>query len=243
MPYKIDLKTFILVLSASIFLILYCVLMFLGVEHGTGSFGGALVPTLIPIATYILVAIITKKIISLKHSFALILGALGVLSMLNVWNFEPQEIFSKDNIYFVTISFLWAIITIITAKATKINTFVFTLYTYILSSLIIYIFYIDKSIFIKLVDYDFKFWFNIFVITILSTTFGTSIYFLGAIKLGTKEVSSFIFLAPISAIFTGAIFLGEEIGINTIIGMIFAMIAIYILNNFKFLKVLFKKIL
>jgi len=246
MPYKIDLKTFILVFIASMLLVLYSVFMFLGVDHGTGSFGGALVPTLIPIVTYILVAIITKKTISLKHSFALILGAFGVLSMLNVWNFEPQEIFSKYNIYFVTISFFWAIITIITAKVTKINTFVFTLYTYIISSLVIYIFYIDNSIFIRVVDYDFKFWFNIFVVTILSTTFGVSIYFLGAIKLGTKEVSSFVFLTPISAIFMGAVFLGEEVGINTIIGMIFAMIAIYILNNFQFLKgflKLFKKTL
>jgi len=243
MSYKIDLKTFILIFIASIFLVLYSVLMFLGVEHGTGSFGGALVPTLIPIATYILVSIITRKTISLKHSFALVLGAFGVLNMLNIWNFELQEIFSKDNIYFVTISFLWPIITIITAKTTKINTFVFTLYTYIVSSLIIYIFYMDNSIFIKLADYDFKFWFNIFVVTILSTTFGTSIFFLGAIKLGTKEVSSFVFLTPISAIIIGAIFLREEIGINTIIGMTFTMTSIYILNNLKFLKVLFKKIL
>ncbi|WP_418187378.1 DMT family transporter [Aliarcobacter lanthieri] len=242
MPYKLDLKTFNLVVIASILLVLYSVFMFFGVEHGTGSFGGALVPTLIPIATYILVAILSKKTISLKHSFALILGAFGVLNMLNVWNFQPQEIFSKDNIYFVTISFLWAIITIITAKATKINAFVFTFYTYVFSTFIMYLLYIDNSIFVTVINYDFKFWFNVFVITILSTTFGTSIYFIGATKLGAKEVSSFVFLVPISAIFLGAIFLGEEVGVNTIIGVVFAMISIYILNNLKFPKIFKKRV-
>jgi drug/metabolite transporter (DMT)-like permease len=72
MNYKIDFKTLILVLFASLFLVLYSVFMYLGVEHGTGSLGGAMVPSMIPIITYIFVAILSKKTISLKHSFALI---------------------------------------------------------------------------------------------------------------------------------------------------------------------------
>jgi len=79
-----------------------------------------------------------------------------------------------------------------------------------------------------------------FVITILSTTFATSIYFIGATKLGAKEVSSYIFLVPASALSIGAIFLGEEITFNIIIGTIFTIIAIYILNNLNLLR-LFKK--
>lgn len=74
MKYKLDLKTSILILFASFFLVLYSIFMFWGVEHGTGSLGGAMVPSMIPIITYIFVAILNKKTISLKHSFALILG-------------------------------------------------------------------------------------------------------------------------------------------------------------------------
>ena len=55
--------------------------MFLGVEHGTGSFGGALVTTLIPINTFIIIAILNKNY-SLKTLFCFILGAFGVLNML-----------------------------------------------------------------------------------------------------------------------------------------------------------------
>lgn len=240
--FKLDIKSFFLVLIASLVLTSYSISMFIGLKHGSAGFGGALVTTLIPINTFIIVAILSRKTISLKHSFALLLGAFGVLNMLNIWNFNLNEIFSKDTLYFLLSSILWPILTIITAKASKIHAFVFTFYTYIISSIVLIIFFVDTSIFERVIEFDFIFWFNLFVITILSTTFATSIYFIGATKLGTKEVSSFIFLVPATALIIGAIFLGEKITLNTVIGTIFTIIAIYILNNLSFLKLFRKKI-
>ena len=240
--FKLDIKSFFLVLIASLVLTSYSISMFIGLKHGSAGFGGALVTTLIPINTFIIVAILSRKTISLKHSFALLLGAFGVLNMLNIWNFNLNEIFSKDTLYFLLSSILWPSLTIITAKASKIHAFVFTFYTYIISSVILIIFFVDTSIFERVVAFDFIFWFNLFVITILSTTFATSIYFIGATKLGTKEVSSFIFLVPATALIIGAIFLGEKITLNTVIGTVFTIIAIYILNNLSFLKLFKKKI-
>ena len=240
--FKLDIKSFFLVLIASLVLSSYSISMFIGLKHGSAGFGGALVTTLIPINTFIIVAILSRKTISLKHSFALLLGAFGVLNMLNIWNFNLNEIFSKDTLYFLLSSILWPILTIITAKASKIHAFVFTFYTYIISSVVLIIFFVDTSIFERVVAFDFIFWFNLFVITILSTTFATSIYFIGATKLGTKEVSSFIFLVPATALIIGAIFLGEKITLNTVIGTVFTIIAIYILNNLSFLKLFKKKI-
>lgn len=240
--FKLDIKSFFLVLIASLVLTSYSISMFIGLKHGSAGFGGALVTTLIPINTFIIVAILSRKTISLKHSFALLLGAFGVLNMLNIWNFNLNEIFSKDTLYFLLSSILWPILTIITAKASKIHAFVFTFYTYIISSVVLIIFFVDTSIFERVIEFDFIFWFNLFVITILSTTFATSIYFIGATKLGTKEVSSFIFLVPATALIIGAIFLGEKITLNTVIGTVFTIIAIYILNNLSFLKLFRKKI-
>ena len=240
--FKLDIKSFFLVLIASLVLTSYSISMFIGLKHGSAGFGGALVTTLIPINTFIIVAILSRKTISLKHSFALLLGAFGVLNMLNIWNFNLNEIFSKDTLYFLLSSILWPILTLITAKAAKIHAFVFTFYTYIISSVVLIIFFVDTSIFERVIEFDLIFWFNLFVITILSTTFATSIYFIGATKLGTKEVSSFIFLVPATALIIGAIFLGEKITLNTVIGTVFTIIAIYILNNLSFLKLFKKKI-
>jgi drug/metabolite transporter (DMT)-like permease len=235
--FKLDLKSLILILLASIVLVLYSLVFFLGVEHGTAGFGGALVTTLIPINTFIFLAIIHKKTINVKHSFALTLGGFGVLTMLNIWSFDINEIFSKDNIYFIIASILWPILTIISSKATKTNAIVFTFYVYIISTFVIYQFFIENTLFSSVMKFDYIFWLNIFVITILSTTFATSIYFIGITKLGTKEVTSFIFLVPASALILSAIFLDEKITYNTILGTICTIIAIYILNNLNIFKI------
>ena len=240
LSFKINLKSFYLILIASVFLVLYSIIFFLGVQHGTPGFGGALVTTLIPINTFILIALINRKTISLKHSFALILGGFGVLTMLNVWNFNPNEIFSKDNIYFLMASILWPLLTIVSAKDTKTNGLVFTFYVYVISTFVVYFFFVDNSVFEKVANFDFKFWINMFMITILSTTFATSIYFIAIAKIGTKEATTFIFLVPASAMVSSAIYLGEKISFNTIIGTICTIIAIYILNNLNLMR-LFKK--
>ena len=240
LSFKINLKSFYLILIASVFLVLYSIVFFLGVQHGTPGFGGALVTTLIPINTFILIALINRKTISLKHSFALILGGFGVLTMLNVWNFNPNEIFSKDNIYFLMASILWPLLTIVSAKDSKTNGLVFTFYVYVISTFVVYLFFVDNSVFEKVASFDMKFWLNMFMITILSTTFATSIYFIAIAKIGTKEATTFIFLVPASAMVSSAIYLGEKISFNTIIGTICTIIAIYILNNLSLIKLLKK---
>ncbi len=240
LSFKINLKSFILILIASVILVLYSIVFFLGVQHGTPGFGGALVTTLIPINTFILLALINRKTISLKHSFALILGGFGVLTMLNVWNFDINEIFSKDNVYFLMASILWPALTIISAKDSKTNGLVFTFYVYVISTFVVYLFFVDNSVFEKVTTFDLTFWVNMFMITILSTTFATSIYFIGIAKLGTKEVSTFIFLVPTSALISSAIYLNEQITYNTIFGTICTVISIYILNNLNLFK-MFKK--
>lgn len=242
LSFKIGIKNIGVILLATFILIVYSIIFFKGVEVGTAGFGGALVTTLIPINTYVLIAILNKKTISLKHSFALILGGFGVLTILNIWQFDSNEIFSEHNIYFVLASFIWPLLTITSSKIKDINGLVFTFYIYVLSSIFIYLFYLDKEIFVQVQKFDYIFWINMFSMSVLSTTFATTIYFIGVKKLGSKEVSSFIFLVPSSALLVSSIFLGESISYTTILGTICTVLAIYILNNISILKYL-KKIL
>lgn len=238
---SIDLKTIFLVLLASISLVSYSIVFFLGVDHGTAGFGGALVTTLIPINTFLILAVLNKKSISIKHSLALALGAFGVLTMLNIWSFDINEIFSIENIYFLLASIFWPILTIVSSKNTRTSPLVFTFYVYILSSIFISLFYVDLGVLSQeIFTFDYVFWLNLFVITILATVFASTIYFIGINKLGTNEVSSFVFLVPSSALILSAIFLDEKITFTTIFGMICTIIAIYILNNLSLFK-LFRK--
>jgi drug/metabolite transporter (DMT)-like permease len=81
-----------------------------------------------------------------------------------------------------------------------------------------------------------KFYINIFILSIVASTYANTIYFLGIEKLGAREVSSFIFFVPFSAIVLSAIFLKEQISLSIIVGTILTITAIKILNNIKLFK-------
>ena len=230
--FKIDLKSFVLVVLSAIVFIAYMKYFFLGTKYGTASLGGAFVTTLIPINTFIFLVILGDKRITKKDIFALVLGAIGVMSMLNVWKFNKEEIFVVQNLYFILASIFWPILTIISSKSTKISPLVFTFYLYIVTVVFDLLFFVDVTK-IEYEKFDALFYFNLATISLLATTFANSIYFLGIERLGASEVSSFIFLVPVSAIVLSAVFLKEHISLSIIIGTVLTLIAIKILNNIK----------
>ena len=220
-------------------MIIYLKFYFLGVKFGTASLGGALVTTLIPINTFLLMALFFGKRIVKKDIFALILGVIGVLTILNIWSFSLEQIFSKHNLYFLLASILWPIFTIISSKSTKTSPLVFSFYMYIFMIILLLIFFVEPTK-INYASFDSIFWANILCVAVISTTFATSIYFIGIEKLGTNEVSSFIFLVPFFAISLSILFLKEEINISILIGTILTLIAVKILNNIKIFTALKK---
>ena len=233
--FKIDFKSFLLVLLSSLVLIAYMNFYYLGTKYGTASLGGAMVTTLIPINTFIILALMRTKKVTRKDTFALGLGAVGVLTMLNVWSLDNKEIFLIQNLYFFLGSILWAVLTIISSKSTKISPIVFTFYMYVVMIVLVWTFVIDSSIIISH-EYDSKFWINMLCMSLLSTTFANTIYFLGIEKLGAREVSSFTFLVPFATIVLSAIFLDEKISIAMVAGTILTIVAVKMLNDIKILK-------
>ena len=234
--FYINRRSFLLAVLASVIMIVYLKCYFLGTKYGTASLGGALVTTLIPINTFIFMALFWGKKILKKDIFALIIGAIGVLTMLNIWSFSHEQIFSTQNMYFLGASVLWPALTITSSKITKTSPIVFGLYMYIISTVFVSLFFVDFSA-IPYESFDYIFWLNIIILAVVATTFATSVYFIGIEKLGTNEVSSFIFLVPFFAIVFSIIFLKEEVHITTIIGVLLTLFAVKILNNI----VIFKK--
>jgi len=233
--FYINKRSFLLAILAAIIMIVYLKFYFLGTKYGTASLGGALVTSIIPINTFIFMALFFGKKILKKDILALILGAIGVLTMLNIWSFSYEQIFSVQNMYFLGATLLWPALTITSSKITHTSPMVFSMYMYIISTVMVSIFFVDFSA-IAYESFDSIFWINIFILSVIATTFATTVYFIGVEKLGTNEVSSFIFLVPFFAIVLSIIFLGEEVHITTIIGVILTLIAVKILNNIKIFK-------
>ena len=228
-------KSLFLAFLAAIVMIVYLKYYFLGVKFGTASLGGALVTSLIPINTFILMALFFGKKLQNKDIFALILGILGVLTILSIWTYSFDQIFTEHNIYFLIASVLWPVFTIISSKSTKTSPLVFSFYMYVFMTVLLLIFFVEPTK-LPYASFDSIFWINILCVAVVSTTFSTSIYFIGIEKLGTNEVSSFIFLVPFFAISFSIIFLNEKVSISIIIGTIMTLIAVKILNNIKIFK-------
>ena len=229
LSFKISLKNLFLSLGASLMLVVYTVFFYLGTKYGTAGLGGAFVTTTIPIVTFILLVIFFKKQIFKKDLFALSLGALGVLTILNIWQFSSEDIFTTTNLFFMLCALTWGLLTVINTKSENIHPMVFSFYIYLFAIILSYTFGDFTSG--NIINFDSKFWFNMIFISVISTTFATSVYFVGIKYIGTSAASAFVFLVPFFAIFLSFLFLDEPIYMTTIIGTILTITAIYILNK------------
>ncbi len=236
--FKIDMKTLGLAFVSAVFLTIYSIFFFNGTKFGTAGLGGAFVTTLTPILTFVLLVSFFKKEFVRKDIFALILGAFGVLTILNIWSFSMGEIMVVSNLYFIYACIAWSFVTITNSKLKNINPLVFTFYIYIIITIIGY--FITPFENGNILEFDTIFWINLIIISIVSTTFATSIYFVAITKIGANEASSFIFLVPFNAIFLSYIFLDEPIYSTTIIGTILTIVAVSMLNKVKLPKFISK---
>ncbi|HFU75980.1 MAG TPA: DMT family transporter [Arcobacter sp.] len=229
--FVISKDTLLLALLSTLFMILYSKFFFDGTMHGTAGLGAAFVTTLNPIITFILSLVFFKKELRKKDIFALLLGAVGIFTILNVWSFEFEDIFVIANLFFILAAFSWALLTLNNSRVKTVDPLVLTFYIYLFTTLFGY--FITPFESGNIFEFDFVFWFNLILISIGSTTFATSFYFIAISKIGASKASSFIFLVPFNAIFLSYLFLDEPIYYTTIIGTILSIIAVSMLNNAK----------
>ena len=230
LPWRIDRQALTITLLVSAITILYTWLFIAGTKLGTAGLGGAFVTTLIPILTFALTALLARRRLSRRQLFALGLGALGVMTILNVWSFHAADIFRLENLYFILAAMSWAVLTIFSARvAGRVDPLVYSFYMYlgvtVLEGLFFTDFSTDLTALSPLVDL------NLLLLALVSTTFATSVYFIGSKKLGADRISSFTFLVPFSAIGLSALFLGEKITWGMGVGTVMAVIAVRLLQR------------
>jgi drug/metabolite transporter (DMT)-like permease len=155
--------------------------------------------------------------------------------MLHIWTFDLAHILVIHNLYFLLAAILWAVLTIVSSKSTKISPIVFTFYMYIMSVVFDWLFFVDVSA-IPFGSFDGIFWLNTLLISLAASTFANTIFFLGIEKLGAAEVSSFVFLVPFSAIILSAIFLGEKVDLFIVFGTVLTLWAVKLLNNIHIMR-------
>ena len=223
------LRLYKYIIIPSILFFIYNIAFFKGTYFGEAGRGAILVTTLNPLFTLIIISLIIKKIL-LKEVLGIITGLFGGLIIMNVFKYGFDIIFDIKNIYFLICAITWGVMTVfIDLAQKKINPYVFISLCYFFT-MVISFFFTDFEL-IDLSGLDFRFYFNFFLVSIAAMSFGTSVYMYSTSIIGPVKASVFIFSVPFLAMGTSYFFLNEIFSLNTIIGGLISLIAIYIVNK------------
>jgi drug/metabolite transporter (DMT)-like permease len=227
---KIPRKSYLYLLAGAFFLALYNIFYFTGTKIGSAGAGGVLVTTMNPIFTFFLTFIFLRAKIYRKEFIGLAIGVIGGLIIINFWNLSLSVLIQTGLLYFILCAVVWALLTITTTKSREfMSTLTFSFWIYLIAALITIPFLRQNPLIIF--DLDSIFWLNFISISLGAMTFGTTIYFVGAMYLGSEKASAFIFTVPLFAMGFAMIFLKEELKITTVIGGLLAMLSVYLINQ------------
>ncbi len=230
-PLTINKKGIPFVLISGFLLAFYSYMMFEGLSKGTAGAGGVLVTTLNPIMAYFLGIAIKRQKPNVNETIGLILGLLAGCVLLKVW-VSFDALFKSGNLYFLASAFIWSIMSRFTAKSNNYGSpFSFSLWMYLVTLLALIPFIDFTSLKATFEIREVKFWGNVLFGGAIVTSLATTIYFYATSKLGSEKASSFIFLVPFSAAISSWILLDEKLEINTILGGLLGISAVYMIQK------------
>ena len=232
-PMKISLKNFLICIFLAFFLIVNYRTYFMGMQRGAVGLGAALVTVLIPIFVYIIMIFSKKSKPILKDWLALVIGAIGVVLMLDLEQLNLDILVSGGNIYFVLAALTYALFTVFASYMRSIHVLTIHFYVCLFGLLIDWNLSYDSNHLSSLVNMDYVFWINMLFISVIAGTAITALYYTGLRIIGSKKSSAFSILTPFFAIALGAIFFGEMITIYNAIGILMAVLALIVLNDLK----------
>lgn len=234
-PIRIDGNALKYLFLASITNCAYSIMFFIGLNYGAAGKGGVLVTTLTPVFVYLLTYWIHKiqnnpKMMRGNEILGLTLGIIAGICLLDLGNLSV--LFSKSNVFFVLCALDWVVLTLICQRVRihpiAIN-FYITLFSVLLSSPIFFF----ESAMLDIFSFDARFWTMLFVVSVLSTAIGTSIFYMGVAQIGAEKASSYQLLVPLIALVASYFILGEIPSLLTLFGGGIAIFAIYLINVYK----------
>ena len=144
---------------------------------------------------------------------------------------DLSYIVQSGNLFFILASLSWVCVTIITSRSNNTIPFMaYSFWSFTFACLISIPISLNENLLIVF-NFDRIFWLNLIMLSVLAMSFGTSIYFLASLKLGSKRSSSFIFLVPLTAMGFAMYFLSETLDLSTLLGGVLGIIAVYLINK------------
>lgn len=218
-------------LGAGLFLGLYTTSFFKGLQLGDAGAAGVLVTTMNPLFAFIVGLVITKILPSKLELIGLALGLAAGFLLLQVWS-NSADIFQGGNLLFLAAALLWALMSKMTSFSQPFThpiAFSFWLHLIVPFGMLPFINWDDlANLFQKA---DLLFYGNLAYFGIINSSFATVTYLVATTKIGAERASTFIFLVPVSAVFTSYFTLDETIEWHTVMGMVLGILAVMIINK------------
>jgi len=230
-PLRIERRSLFLLIFGAVAIIIYNQLFIAGLKVGLAGAGGVLTTSLNPIITFSLASVIYRESVGPHQKIGLLLGVIGGAVLLNVCKLDLRELLAGGNVFFLLAALSWSILTLISQKTQQRVPFLtYSFYLYAFSTLIELFLALPYGL-LSITGEPLMFWGNIIYLSIFATTFGATVYFTAAGKIGSARASSFTFLVPTSAMLFSWLLLGEVPKLSTIIGGLIAVTAVYLLNQ------------
>lgn len=224
-------NNFLLIFLNSLFMVSYNYFYFRGTQVGLAGAGGVLVTTLNPVLTLIISAAIYNIKTSKKDILGLVFGLISGALIIRFWELDMTSLLKSGNLFFILASISWVCVTIITSYSKERLSFMSYSFWSFLFAFILCIPLAYEQNLLSVFEFDWIFWINLLFLSCIAMSFGTSIYFLASSELGPKKASAYIFLVPITAMGFAMIFLLEDLQASTLIGGLFGIYAVYLINK------------
>ncbi len=204
---------------------LYSLVFFYAINLGNAGSAGVITTTLSPILATLLSVIIFRAVLSRIECIGLGIGLISGIFFIS----GKGTLFDSFNLFFILAAFLWACVTLSVRKL-PLHPLIINFYSAFVSSLLFVPFLksADFAIFVEPQSLGF-----LAIVAILSTIFGTSIYYKGIEVVGITKSASFTLLVPFFTVLLSFVILGEKPELSTAMGGILAIIAIYLISLYN----------
>ncbi len=230
---RFEKKTLLLLLCASALLIAYNVFFLMGVRVGYAGAGGVLVTTLNPVMTFGWSALFFHQRPRKVQTIGLILGIIGGMVIINIWQISYRELLKSGNLFFLIAPLSWSLLTILSQKIQeKVTYMVFSFHVYTFSTVLSFPLALIHGLW-PVTEQHLMLWSNIAFLAFIATSFGATVYFLASSRLGSQRASSFTFLIPLSAVLISWLVLDETPIMTTVIGGVLSIGAVQLINMKK----------
>ena len=189
-----------------------------------------------PAITFFLAALFLGERLTIKKLTGILLAILGVLVVVSRGNlfFLFSEGFGNGELYLFGAVFSWVSYTILgKVFLKKLTSLEATTWACFLGTFILLPFALKSNFTSELALLEPRHLLHIANIGILTTCVGFIWYYDGIKKIGAAAASSFINLVPIVGIFTGAVFLSENVGFSLVFGSILVICGVFLVNRAK----------